>query len=72
MRVISESVMGVRYRGEEMREKGVDGGQSGRKTRPRSSFLDIAVEHLSVKKVSWSVRRNDLVSMVARQRHIEM
>lgn len=52
MRVISESVMRVRYRGEEMREKGVDGGQSGRKTRPRSSFLDIAVEHLLVKTLA--------------------
>ena len=49
MRVISESVIRARYRGEEMSEKSVDGGQRDRKKHPRSSFLDIAVEYLSLK-----------------------
>lgn len=47
MRVISESVIRARYRGKEMCEKVLM--EDKEKKCPRSSFLNIAAEHLSIK-----------------------
>lgn len=69
VRGISKSVIRTRFRVKEMSEKGVDGGQRKKKL-SRLSFLDVAVEHLSLNmceekwlgfhgcetKTNWNVR----------------